>query len=262
MGNVTSWGPMLAVGAGTAVGLMFALWVLHLRLRNAAVVDVGWTIAVGVQALAASFLGPGDPTRRAVVGVVGGLWSARLALHLVRRVASEPEDPRYAEIRARWGGNLRMKFLAFFLFQGVLAVALAGPFFVAAADPSPRLHPLLWAGVALALLSVVGEGTADAQLRRFKADPANRGTVCRVGLWGWSRHPNYFFDWLIWCAFVLLALPSPWGWATIGSPLLMLYFLTRVTGIPATEAHAVRSRGEAYRRYQREVSAFVPWPPR
>lgn len=255
------WGPMLAVGAGTAVGLMFALWLLHLRLRNAAVVDVGWTVAVGIQALAAALLGPGDPTRRMVVGVVGGLWSARLALHLVRRVASEPEDPRYAEIRARWGGNLRLKFLAFFLFQGVLATALASPFFVAAMDPSPTLHPVFLAGVALAVIAVVGESVADAQLRRFVADPATRGQVCRVGLWGWSRHPNYFFDWLSWCAFVLLALPSPFGWATIGSPLLMLYFLLKVTGIAATEAHAVRSRGEAYRRYQREVSAFVPWPP-
>jgi steroid 5-alpha reductase family enzyme len=112
------------------------------------------------------------------------------------------------------------------------------------------------------VISVVGEGTADAQLRRFKADPANRGQVCRVGLWGWSRHPNYFFDWLIWCAFVLLALGSPHGWATLGSPLLMLYFLLRVTGIPATEAHALRSRGAAYQRYQQEVSAFVPLPPR
>jgi steroid 5-alpha reductase family enzyme len=254
--------PMVVAGAAASVTLLFALWLVHLRLRNAAVVDVGWTIAIGLQALAAAGLGPGDPMRRVLVGAVGGLWSARLALHLARRVAAEPEDPRYAELRARWGGNLRLKFLAFFLFQGVLAVALAAPFFVAAADPAPRIHPLFWSGVALALVSVVGEGLADAQLRRFKSDPSNRGMVCRVGLWGWSRHPNYFFDWLIWCAFVLLALPSPHGWTTVGSPMLMLYFLLRVTGIPATEAHALRSRGAAYARYQREVSAFVPLPPR
>jgi steroid 5-alpha reductase family enzyme len=258
MDGAAAWG----VGAGVAIGLMAVLWVLHLRWRNAAVVDVGWTLAVGAQAVAAACVGQGDATRRLLVGVVGGLWSLRLATHLIRRVAAEPEDPRYAELRARWGGNLRVKFLAFFLFQGVLAVVLGAPFQVAAADPATRLHPVFWLGVALALVAVVGEGTADAQLRRFKADPTNRGQVCRAGLWGWSRHPNYFFDWLIWCAFVLLALPSPWGWATVGSPLLMLYFLLRVTGIPATEAHAVRSRGEAYRQYQREVSAFVPWPPR
>jgi len=258
MGTAMAWG----VGAGVAVGGMAVLWALHLRWRNAAVVDVGWTLAVGAQALAAAWCGGGAPVRRLVVGLVGGLWSLRLATHLIRRVAREPEDPRYAELRARWGGNLRVKFLVFFLFQGVLAVVLGAPFQVAAADLAPATHPVFWLGVVLAAVAVVGEGTADAQLRRFKADPAHRGQVCRVGLWGWSRHPNYFFDWLIWCAFVLLALPSPWGWATVGSPVLMLYFLLRVTGIPATESHAVKSRGEAYRRYQREVSAFVPWPPR
>jgi steroid 5-alpha reductase family enzyme len=253
---------MIQVGLALGVGLLFLLWLWHLRLRNAGVVDVGWTVAIGLQAVTAAVLGPGDPTRRLIVGVVGGLWSLRLASHLAVRVASEPEDARYAEIRARWGGNLMLKFLAFFLFQGVLATALAMPFFIAAADPSPALHPFLWAGVVLAVISVLGEGVADAQLRGFKANAANRGQVCRVGLWGWSRHPNYFFDWLVWCAFVLLALGSPWGWATVGSPLLMLYFLLRVTGIPATEAHSLRSRGEAYARYQREVSAFVPLPPR
>ena len=254
--------PMVVTGAGAAVTLLFALWLLHLRMRNAGVVDIGWTVAIGLQAVIAALLGPGDPTRRAIVGVAGGLWSLRLATHLAIRVAAEPEDPRYAELRARWGGDVRLKFLAFFLSQAVLATALAAPFFVAAADAAPELHPLFWTGVVLALVSVAGEGTADAQLRRFKAEPSNRGTVCRVGLWGWSRHPNYFFDWLIWCAFVLLALPSPLGWATLGSPLLMLFFLLRVTGIPATEAHALRSRGDAYARYQREVSAFVPWPTR
>ena len=252
---------MVMTGAAVALVLMLALWALHLRWRNAAVVDVGWTVAIGAQAIIAALVGPGDVTRRAIVGVVGALWSLRLALHLAVRVASEPEDARYVEMRERWGGNLRIKFLAFFLFQGLLATVLSGPFFVAAADPSPTLHPFLFVGVALALLSVIGEGTADAQLRRFKADPANRGRVCRAGLWSWSRHPNYFFDWLVWCAFVLLALGSPWGWATVVSPALMLYFLLRVTGIPATEAHALRSRGDEYARYQREVSAFVPLPP-
>lgn len=252
---------MILVGLGFAVGLLFALWVLHLRLRNAAVVDVGWTVAVGAQAVTAALLGDGDPVRRAIVGAVGALWSARLAWHLVVRVSREPEDARYAEMRARWGGNLPLKFLAFFLFQGVLATVLAAPFFVAAMDSSPALHPLFFAGLALGVVSVAGEGIADGQLRRFKADPANRGQVCRVGLWGWSRHPNYFFEWLAWVAFVLLAAGSPWGWATVTSPLLMLYFLLRVTGIPATEAHALRSRGPAYAQYQREVSAFVPWPP-
>lgn len=257
-----AWRSMVGVGLGGALALLFTLWVLHRRWRNAGVVDIGWTLAIGMQAIVAALLGTGDPTRRAIIGVIGGGWSLRLATHLIVRVAGKPEDPRYAELRGRWGGNVDAKMLAFFLFQGVLATALAGPFFVAAMDPAPGLHPVFLGGIVLSVIAVLGEGVADAQLRRFVADPANRGQVCRVGLWGWSRHPNYFFDWLSWCAFVLLALPSPYGWATVGSPLLMLYFLLKVTGIAATEAHAVRSRGEGYRRYQREVSAFIPRPPR
>ncbi len=254
--------PLALWGLAIVAPIMLALWALHLRLGNAAVVDVGWAFSLGVLAVLAATLGEGYPVRRVLVGLIGAAWSLRLTVHLARRVASEPEDPRYAELRARWGGDLRLKFLGFFLFQGVLDVVLALPFFLAVIDPEPRIHWMAWAGVVLAVVSVTGEGIADAQLRQFKADPRNKGQVCRVGLWGWSRHPNYFFDWLIWISFALLGLGSPWGWVGLVAPALMFYFLTRVTGIPATEAHALRSRGEAYRRYQAEVSSFVPWPPR
>lgn len=258
---VTELLSLAALATLVATAIMLSLWGAHRALGNASLVDVGWAFTLGVLALLAAASGTGDPTRRLIVALVGGVWSARLTIHLVRRVATEPEDPRYAEMRARWGGNLGVKFFALFVGQGVLDVVLALPFFIAALDPSAALHPFVWAGIVLAAASVLGEATADGQLRRFRADPANRGKVCRVGLWSWSRHPNYFFEWLIWCAFALLALGSPLGWLALLPPVLMLYFLTRVTGIAATEAHALRSRGEAYRRYQREVSAFVPWPP-
>ena len=103
---------------------------------------------------------------------------------------------------------------------------------------------------------------ADAQLHRFKQDPANKGKTCQVGLWHYSRHPNFFFEWLIWVSYALYAMGSPsgaWGWL---SPALMLYFVTKVTGIPATEAQALRSRGDEYRKYQQTTSAFFPWPPK
>lgn len=254
---------LLALGALLATTVMLALWRVHLSRQNASWVDVGWAGTLGLLALLYATLGGGYGPRRLLVALVVGLWSARLTAHLVSRLLADgAEDPRYAEMRARWGGNLRAKFLALFLGQGLLDLLLAWPFLMAAIDPTPRIHWSTWLGAALALLGMLGEATADAQLRRFKSDPANRGKVCRVGLWGWSRHPNYFFDWLVWCGFALLGVASPWGWLGIAGPVLMLYFLTRVTGIAATEAHALRSRGEAYRQYQREVSAFVPWPPR
>jgi steroid 5-alpha reductase family enzyme len=112
----------------------------------------------------------------------------------------------------------------------------------------------LWAG------AYVGEVIADSQLEGFKGAPGNRGKVCEVGLWAYSRHPNYFFEWLMWVGYALVALFShPWGWVAFLSPLLMLWLVTKVTGIPPTEAQSLRSRGDAFRDYQRRVSPFVPW---
>ena len=132
------------------------------------------------------------------------------------------------------------------------------------ANVDPRLHVGLaeWLGCALWLVALGGETLADRQLAAFKDDPANRGKVCDSGLWRYSRHPNYFFEWLVWVSFFLFALPSPWGWTTIFAPALMLFFLLRVTGIPYTEQQSLRSKGDAYRAYQRVTSPFIPWFPK
>jgi steroid 5-alpha reductase family enzyme len=155
-----------------------------------------------------------------------------------------------------------MRFLLFFEFQALLCLVLAAPFYLAASNPAPEITGLEYAGIAIWLAAIAGESIADRQLAAFKRDPANKGKTCRIGLWNYSRHPNYFFEWLIWVAFALFALDSPNGWAGLISPALILYFLFKVTGIPATEAQALRSRGEDYRRYQQTTSAFVPWFPR
>jgi steroid 5-alpha reductase family enzyme len=133
---------------------------------------------------------------------------------------------------------------------------------LAAIDPRPRLSILEYAGAILWLTAWIGEFVADSQLAGFKRNPANRGAVCSVGLWRYSRHPNYFCEWLIWLAFAVFAIGSPYGYVALFSPALMLYFLFQVTGIPATEAQALRSKGDAYRRYQESTSVFVPWFPR
>jgi steroid 5-alpha reductase family enzyme len=192
------------------------------------------------------------------------LWSVRLAWHLGRRVFGhlEKEDVRYAKLRADWGAAADRKMLAFFLFQGATNVVLSVPVLLAASNPQPGLGLFECAGTALWLVSLIGESVADTQLARFRNDPANRGHVCGDGLWRYSRHPNYFFEWLIWCGYFLFALGSPRGWIAVYCPLLMLWFLYKVTGIPATEEQSLKSKGEEYREYQRTTSAFIPWFPK
>ena len=249
-------------GVVWAFGLVFLAWLWHLYTKNAGWVDVAWAVGLGGLAVLYACLLPGDPSKRLLIGSLGGLWGLRLGSHLAVRVARAPqEDGRYRQLRAEWGSNIELKFLGFFLSQGLLDLVLSLPFLLALLDPSP-LRPLHWVAAALLLGSIAGEALADAQLQRYRAQPGAQGQVFRAGLWSLSRHPNYFFEWLAWVAFALLALPSPWGWLGFVSPLLILYFLLRVTGIPATEAQALRSKREAYGRYQREVSPFIPWLPR
>lgn len=254
---------ILLIGVATAVALtaMTVVWIISVRIRNAGIVDVAWSALFALLALIYALLAGGDVVRRSVAGALMILWSSRLALHLGRRVLGhlETEDPRYAALRAKWGPAANRNMLLFFLFQGVTNVLLSVPVLIAAMNPRPGLRIVEYAGIALWIVALAGESVADAQLARFRRDPANRGHVCTAGLWGYSRHPNYFFEWLIWCAFFLFALGSPYGWVAAYCPLLMLWFLYKVTGIPATEEHSLQSKGEEYRRYQRTTSAFVPW---
>ena len=249
---------------GALLCLMQAgFWLWQVRTRNAGWVDVGWALGLAVMALVAAALGPAPLERRLLVGLMGGLHGLRLGFHLWRRVASEPhEDGRYQAIRAAWQTGLNAKFFLFFQGQALLDVFLGLPFLLAAWNPRPGLHPLEWAAAALWLGAWLGEALADGQLRRFKARPEAKGRTCREGLWRFSRHPNYFFEWLVWVAYLLLALSAPCGWIATLCPALMLFFLLRVTGIPYTEAQSLRSRPEDYARYQRETSSFIPWFPK
>lgn len=250
-------------GAGLLSLMQVGFWLRQCRTRNAGWVDVGWSLGLAVMAILAAGMGPAPLERRLLIGFMGGLHGLRLGLHLWRRVARDPhEDGRYQAIRAAWQTRVNARFFAFFQAQALLDVLLGLPFLLAAWNPQPGLHPLEWIAAALWLGAWFGEALADRQLRRFKARPEARGRTCREGLWRYSRHPNYFFEWLVWVAYLLLALPAPWGWTAVLCPALMLYFLLRVTGIPYTEAQCLRSRPEDYARYQRETSPFIPWFPR
>ncbi|HSN17114.1 MAG TPA: DUF1295 domain-containing protein [Gammaproteobacteria bacterium] len=249
------------LGLGTMAVAMAGLWAIHLKTANAGVVDVGWSLGVPWCAALFAAFGPGWPLRRLVVAAMVAVWGLRLGAHIIGRLRREGEDPRYAQLRKGWTGNVQLKFLGFFELQALLALVFALPVAVASRNPAPGFSALEYLGLVLWSIAVVGESAADIQLREFKKANPGHGKVCDVGLWRYSRHPNYFFEFLLWVALAVFASASPWGGSAVVCPLLMLFFLFKVTGIPATEAQALRSKGEAYRRYQRTTSAFVPWFP-
>jgi steroid 5-alpha reductase family enzyme len=250
-------------GAALVGAMMLILWVIHLLIKNAAIVDVGWAAGLGILAIYYALAGPGYVPRKWLMAAVVGLWSLRLAAYLLfARVVGKPEEGRYVQLRRDWKTNLPLRFLFFFEFQALLDVALSLPFLLACLNARAGLGVTAFIGAGISLAAMVGEAVADRQLDAFKNNPANKGKTCQAGLWRYSRHPNYFFEWLIWVGFAILAITAPWGVLGVISPALILYFLLGVTGIPATEAQALRSRGEEYRAYQRRTSAFVPWFPK
>jgi steroid 5-alpha reductase family enzyme len=232
-----------------------------MRVRNVGYVDVAWAGLMAIAALLVGALGEGAELPRGLVALLGGLWGARLCLYLLTRVLHESEDGRYQALRESWGGSAS-KFFVFFQMQAVVVVLFALPFVAAAGRHQNDLGGWTIAAISIWLVAVGGEALADRQLAAFRQDPGNLGKTCRHGLWSWSRHPNYFFEWLHWFTYVFLAVGSHLFPLSLFGPVVMLVFLYRVSGIPWTEAQALRSRGEDYRRYQQEVSAFIPWPPK
>jgi steroid 5-alpha reductase family enzyme len=251
---------MAGIGAAALALMMLLIWLISMRIKNAGLVDVGWALGLVVLAAWYAWQGPGFPARKWFLAGMVVAWGLRLATHLVRRIVREPEDGRYQQLRRDWqGSNVNLRFLFFFEAQALLDILLSLPILIAAINPAPHLNGLEYFGIALWLVAVIGESIADGQLAGFKRDPANRGHVCQCGLWNYSRHPNYFFEWFVWVAWAVYAMASPFGWLALICPSLMLFFLFLVTGIPATEAQALRSRGQEYARYQQSTSAFVPW---
>lgn len=255
--------PLVIKGLVLVLLVMTLLWVLHFQIKNAAIVDFGWAFNIALLGGFYAGFGEGWANRRVLAAILSMGWGLRLAYHILTdRVIGAAEDPRYQALRQSWKAHLNLKLFLFFEFQALLDLALSVPFLLMALNPSPSWHPLEILGLLLALVSVAGEALADAQLKAFKRNPLNRGKTMRAGLWRYSRHPNYFFEWLTWVAFFLAALPSPYGVWTIIAPITMLWFLFKVTGIPLTEEQALKSRGEEYRHYQRTTSAFFPWFPK
>ncbi len=244
--------------------LFFATWKASVRMDNYSWVDVAWSLSFAPVAVLYAALGSGWGIRRLAVALVVGGWSLRLGTYLWRRVAAHHprEDARYAVLREKWQTNLQGAMLKFFMAQGLLVWLLMLPVLLICGRAETEWHPLEVAGLAVWVLALAGEGVADAQLARFKRENRESNGVCDRGLWRYSRHPNYFFQSLLWWGLFLMALPAPNGFWALLAPLAMLHFLLHVTGIPLTEKLSVQKRGDAYRVYQRRTSAFVPWFPK
>ncbi|MGI8861736.1 MAG: DUF1295 domain-containing protein [Gaiellaceae bacterium] len=255
------WG-LLAVGAVLAAVAMAVLWAVQVRIRDASHVDVAWAVLIACAALAYAVLADGDVAHRVLAAVLASIWGWRLGLYLLfNRVLGKEEDGRYQALREKWGENASRNFFLFFQFQAALVVFFSLPYALISLDPADGLGLVEWAGAAVWAIGNVGVITSDWQLARWRADPANKGKTARHGLWSWSRHPNYFFEFVTWLGVALVAIAAPWGWVSWAVPAVLLYFLFRLTGIPATEAQALRSRSD-YAEYQRTTSTFVPLAPK
>ncbi len=255
--------PALLWGALGASAFLTVLWAVQLRTRDAGISDFGWAASLGGLAIFYAFtLDAGWEPRRWLVASLAGAWSARLAWYLLGdRVLKGDEDGRWARLRERFGERADLAFFGVFQAQALLAVVLSVAYLLAMRAPASGWRGWDALGAALVVVSVVGETIADRQLACWRGDPTNRGKTCREGLWRYSRHPNYFFEWIQWWAWPAIAVGATWGWAALFAPVLMFVFMVRISGIPPTERRALESRGEDYRRYQETTSAFVPWPP-
>ena len=250
------------------VAFMLVGWAFQRARGNGGWTDVFWSFGMGLAGVACALwpLEPGPLSERQwLVAALIGIWSLRVGLHIALRVARSGEDARYARLREEWDANFQLRMALFLPGQALLSIPLVAAVTLAAHRPGPiGLSDL--AAVLILAAAVLGEGIADRQLDAFKADPANRGRICDVGLWSWSRHPNYFFEWLGWLAYPVIAIDR-WGgyregWLALAGPLTIWLLLNFLSGVPPLEAHMLRSRGDAFRDYQRRTSAFFPFPPR
>jgi steroid 5-alpha reductase family enzyme len=250
--------------------LMAGAWLVQQRSGNSGWVDTIWTFSVGLVGAGSALwpvAGTAPNARQWLVAALVAVWSLRLGAHIAVRTAGISDDPRYAAFAKEWGADSPRRMFVFLQNQGFGSIPLVFAVFVAAHFPSDLLRPQDYLGALIVLTGIAGEALADAQLKTFRTDPANKGRVCDAGLWRWSRHPNYFFEWFGWLAYPVIAisiadpLHYPWGWAALLAPVFMYWILVHVTGIPPLEAQMLCSRGARYRAYQLRTSMFFPLPP-
>ncbi|MBB6014579.1 steroid 5-alpha reductase family enzyme [Aquamicrobium lusatiense] len=264
---LAQWGPpglREPLGAylfgGVAVVVLGALgWALGQALRNHSIMDVVYpALSFGV-ALATVLAATSEVNMRLTVllGLMA-LWMVRLVFH-VRGTNVAVEQEPYASLRKRFGPRWTVwSFFSVYMLQGVIIWIWCAPFAFAGIAGVATLQPTDWIGVAVWLVGFAFQAVGDHQMSAFKADPANRGQIMDRGLWGYTRHPNYFGESLMWWGYFLFALVHPWGWVSVVGPLYVTWFMGWGSATPGNERHMRKTRGEAFEAYARRVPMFFP----
>lgn len=257
---------MLGVNLLLIEGIMLLFWLVYLIQKQIDIVDIAWGLSFIMSALIYYILGDGYIWRKGLILFIVSVWSLRLVSYYIKRFQVGRDDPRYLEMihnstNPIFGKieNIPLKVLFLFLVQGMMVTILSLPFALMNQNANPFFSTCEVFGLLIWMGGMVGEAVADSQLHTFKQNPTNTARVCEEGLWGYSRHPNYFFEWVIWVGYGIMALGSTYGWLGLISQGIILYLLLKVSGIPYTEAEALRTKGDAYRDYQDRVSPFIPW---
>ncbi|MEN5081680.1 DUF1295 domain-containing protein [Bosea sp. TWI1241] len=261
--TAASFAAAIAVMAVMMAGFMALATLIERRTGNSGWIDVVWTFGLGTTGVIGALLpfGDGPLSRRLLVAGLALLWALRLGLHIAQRTKGIAEDPRYARLKRDWGADAPRQMARLLQIQALVSVPLALGILLAAHNPSPVLGWRDLAGVLVFAIGIAGGTVADRQMRAFAR--SGSGGVCRRGLWGWSRHPNYFFECVLWCAYAVIAPAAlyAWGWLALLAPACITLLLVRISGIPPLEQHMLAKHGAAYRDYQMRTSALIPLPP-
>ncbi len=237
------------------------LWLYQEVSKNASFVDVLWAFSIGVQAGIYYWWLGGQSPHGVLTLFLAVFWCLRLSLYLTRRLWRQAEDSRYRKLREKWGSASSRNFLWVHLMNAAVSWLMALSFYPLFAHQSEEGSWALWLGFALGMSAIFLEALADYQLKKFKLQKANQGRVLDTGLWRYSRHPNYFFEWLHWLSYGVMAWGLTLGSLSFVGAVVIYVFLTRITGIPFERDKAPEVRPK-YAEYVAKTSAFFPWPPK
>ena len=260
---------LLAIAVALSLVMSLA-WVVEQRSGNSGWIDTVWTFGLGVVGIASALVPLGDGAenlpRRWLVALAAAAWALRLGAHIASRTSGITDDPRYAALRQGYGAQASFQMWLLVQKQALVSIPLGLAIFLAAHNPAAALRPQDYLAIIVFAAAIGGEAMADRELRNFRQALSGRGGICDVGLWRLSRHPNYFFEWLGWLGYPLIAVDLTGGygrgWLALAAPACMYWLLVHVSGIPPLEEHMLRTRGAAFAAYQARTSAFFPWPSR